>query len=133
MITAVDSSVLLDLVVPNSKFAEWSERTLRIAQQDGGLIISECVVAEIRPAFSEDQFDSFLLDLRLQFVPSTLESARLAGEYFKQYLDRGGAANRIIADFIIGAHALTHADRLLARDRGYLRDYFRGLRLLQPE
>jgi len=56
----------------------------------------------------------------------------LAGEIFAHYLQMGGKAKRMIADFLIGAHAKTFADRLLARDRGYLRDYFDKLKLWEP-
>jgi len=133
MLTAVDSSVLLDVVIDSPTHAESSEKALRKVAAEGGLIICECVLAEIRPAFpSAGAIEQFLDDWQLRFVPSSRESALRAGELFGFYLRRGGKGGRVIADFLIGAHADLHADRLLARDRGYLRDYFSRLKLLTP-
>ncbi len=134
MLTAVDSSVLLDAVTDSAEHAESSDRALHKAAAEGGLIICECVFAEIRPAFaSTAEVEEFLSDWQLRFVPSSRESALLAGELFRAHLARGGKGCRVIADFLIGAHARLHADRLLARDRGYLRVYFKRLTLLAPK
>ncbi|MFN0073344.1 MAG: type II toxin-antitoxin system VapC family toxin [Chloroflexota bacterium] len=133
MITALDSSVLLDVITDSSVHGDSSEQCLRQARVEGALIVSECVLAEIRQAFSGENFDEFLIDWQLQFVPSSRESAMLAGEHFARYLRRGGRASRVLPDFLIGSHALLHADRLLARDRGYLRDYFINLPVWQPQ
>jgi predicted nucleic acid-binding protein len=132
MLTAVDSSVLLDVIADSPDQADGSERVLRRTSTEGGLIICECVLAEIRPAFSGDDIHAFLGDWQIRFVPSSLESALLAGEMFARHLKRSGRAGRVIADFLIGAHAKIHASRLLARDRGYLRNYFSTLKLVEP-
>lgn len=133
MLTAVDSSVLLDVVTDSPSYADASEEALRRAATEGGLIICECVLAEIRPAFANrKETEEFLTDWQLNFIPSSPQSSLLAGEIFALYLRRRREQGRIIADFLIGAHAELHADRLLARDRGYLRDYFSGLKLLVP-
>ena len=133
MRTAVDSSVLLDVVLDDPRFADRSEIALRAAATAGALVIGECVLAEIRPAFRSVSIDEFLSDWGLQFVPGTLQSGLLAGEIFARYVDRRRQTPvRVLPDFLIGAHAMLNADRLLARDRGYYRDYFRSLDLVQP-
>ena len=51
---------------------------------------------------------------------------------FRVYLDRGGKRGRVVSDFLNAAHAQLVADRLLARDRGNYRDYFKHLDLWDP-
>jgi predicted nucleic acid-binding protein len=133
MRTAVDTSVLLDVVLDDPRFAERSETALRQAAAEGALSIGECVLAEIRPALGAGEIEEFLADWQLQFVPSTRQSCLLAGEMFAKCLGRRpGTRTRVLADFLIGAHASKTADRLLARDRGYYRDYFVELTVIQP-
>jgi len=38
----------------------------------------------------------------------------------------------VVADDLIGAHALEQADRLLTRDRGFHRRAFAGLAIIDP-
>lgn len=133
MRTAVDSSVLLDVLVDDPRFADASEAALRRAASEGSLIVCECVVAEIMPAVGTDRIEEFLSDWNLEFTAANKASAKLAGEMFRIYLERrSGSGGRVVPDFLIGAHAVCLADRLLARDRGYYRDYFKKLRLLEP-
>ena len=132
MVTAVDTSVLLDVVTDDPQWADRSEAALRQASREGGLVIGECVLAELTPALGADAVVEFLTDWNLRFVPSSQESALLAGRLFATHLARGGKRGRVIADILVGAHAQLHAERLLARDRGYLRDYFKKLRVWDP-
>jgi predicted nucleic acid-binding protein len=134
MITALDSSILLDVLTANPRFDNSAEQLLRRSSAEGRLIIGECVTAEILPVFkTKDDFPNFLRDWQIDFVPSSQESSVLAGEHFAKHLQRGGKGGRVLPDFLIGAHAFLHADRLLARDRGFYRDYFTKLKVIGPD
>ena len=133
MTTAVDTSVVLDVITDDALHAKASVDALRRARREGRLIVCESVVAETRPALKSDaELTEMLHDLRIEFVPGSEAAAVLAGRHFTRYLERGGATGRVVPDFLIGAHAQVHGDRLLARDRGYLRDYFSDLTVMEP-
>jgi len=132
MRTALDSSVILDVLTNDKTWADASQKSLKQAMSEGSLVIGECVMAEITPALESSDLAVFLLDWGIQFVPTNRAAAILAGEMYRTYLNRKGNAKRVLPDFLIGAHALHHSDRLLARDRGYYRDYFSDLVLVEP-
>lgn len=133
MISSLDTSVILDVLAGDNIFSDVSSRLLRQVRSEGKLILCECVLAEICPALADrEQVLEFLLDWQIHFVPQSQESALLAGRRFNEYLQRGGVQRRVLPDFLVGAHAQIHADRLVARDRGHLRDYFTDLVVLDP-
>ncbi len=132
MITALDSSVILDVITNDPQFADRSEVAIREAISQGGIVIGECVLAEIAPALPGDSLSMFLADWNIGFIPSSKEAAIEAGRMFHSYLLKRNEPRRVVPDFLIGSHAKHHADRLLARDRGYYRDYFRQLNVINP-
>jgi len=131
-VTAVDTSVLLDVLLNDPQHASPSIAALRRGSVEGSLIICEIVLAELAPTLAPSEMPRFLSDWNLTFVPSSQTSALLAGEMFRIYLQRGGKRQRVVPDFLLAAHAQTHARRLLARDRGYYRDYFKQLQIWDP-
>jgi predicted nucleic acid-binding protein len=91
------------------------------------------VWAELAALFpSEAAMSRAVQQLSIRFEPMTAAAASLAGEYWRRYRSRGGERGRVVADFLIGAHAACQADRLVTRDRGFYRDYFTDLKILDP-
>jgi predicted nucleic acid-binding protein len=134
VITAVDTNVVLDVLRADPAFGAASRSALRSAIQTGALIASEVVWAETVASFSSEERAAQVLDhLRIRLVPSDVAAASAAGQAWRNYRRDGGARRqRIIADFLIGAHAMVHADRLLTRDRRFYGARFRGLAILDP-
>lgn len=133
MITAVDTNVLLDIFSADPTYGSRSKAGLRSAISQGSLIACEVIWAEIASVFpSSVQTREALTTLGVQFSTIESEVALQAGELWRQYRTHGGARNRIVADFLIAAHALSSADCLLTRDRGFYRKYFAKLRIVDP-
>ena len=51
MITALDTNVLLDLLIPEARYVATSRRALEVAHDEGPVILSEVVYAELAAQF----------------------------------------------------------------------------------
>lgn len=133
MITAVDTSVLVDVFEPDPIFGGVSRAELARCVAQGALVVCEVVWAEVCARFDDaDAARAALLTLGVQFDPMGAAAASVSGAAWRRYRREGGPRSRLIGDFLIGAHALKQAERLLTRDRGFHRRYFRDLVVLDP-
>jgi len=132
--TAVDTSVLLDVFQPDPRYGPASREALRRAYAKGSLVACEIVWAEVRAHFSEEGvFEEALLTLSVRFDAASARTAAAAGELWRQGRKaRKTPRGRVVADFVIGAHAQLQADALLTRDPGFYRRYFQTLKVLDP-
>ena len=132
MITAVDTNVLLDVFLPDKVYLDSSSMLLRQAYDDGALMICHLVYAELVPQFIDRaKLDQALTQLNVQIASLDEEVAFLAGTKWLEYRTAGGSRERIIADFMIGAHAELRTDRFLTRDRGFYETYFPDLKRME--
>ena len=133
MITAVDTSVILDVLVGDDRFGPPSRDALRRCLAEGSLIACAPVWAEVAAAYERGASAASVLDeIGVEFDPIERETALAAGGAWRAYRAKGGTRRRIMTDFLIGAHARSRADRLLTRDRGFYGSYFARLRVLDP-
>ncbi|EAU42866.1 putative nucleic acid-binding protein [Fulvimarina pelagi HTCC2506] len=104
------------------------------ATEFGPAIMSDVVWAELG-AGSETEND---LEQVYGFVAIRREAfpfpaAYPAGEAYCFYRQRGGRRERMLPDFLIGAHALVGGHCLLKRDPARYRNYFPGLKIVTSE
>ena len=135
--TAIDTNVLLDIVEDDDGRARSALAALDAAAKTGALIVSPAVYAELRahPGWSEVDVDRYLssFGIRVDWQPE--ESVwRTAGNVFAAYALRrrragAGAPRRLIADFLIGAHAQARGG-LITRDGAFFARTFPKLRVV---
>ncbi len=136
MSIAIDTAVLLDLL-GNGRDADAAEACLRLALGKGPVVVNAVVLAELTAVLGEGaQVVDVLDDMGIRFDMLDQRSAVRAGEMqrkFHQRMRQGtGPAPRGISDFLIGAHAMLQCEGLITRDAAFFRDYFKGLKVIEP-
>lgn len=101
-------------------------------------MICEVVYAELAGFFPrQPNLDAVLKESGIQLSPSKPKTLWMAGDLWKKFCLKHprhpAGSRRILADFLIGAHATLQAERLLTRDQGFYRKTFSGLRLHYPK
>jgi predicted nucleic acid-binding protein len=133
MISAIDSNVLLDILIPNEAFADTAAVAIEDAATSGSLVVSDIVYAEICIQFAtQRESDRFFTSNEIRVEPLDRSAHFLASRIWREYRAQGGKRDRILPDFLIGAHAQVQANQLISRDRGFYRALFPKLRLVDP-
>jgi len=134
LITAIDTNVLVDVLEPDPIHGPASRAALTRCLGEGAVVACDVVWAEVATVYGERQSQllNALRTLGIEYSEVTQEAALEAARHWHAYRSRGGARQRIAADFMIGAHALAQCDRLLTRDQGFYRTSFSALTVLDP-
>ena len=134
MPTILDSNVVVDLLLIEPDWHEWSAKQISSFAASGPLVINPIVFAEAAPRFNNaDALRKSMMLLGLTFEQLPWEAAFMAGKAHARYRRSGGSRERTLPDFLIGSHAQFGGYRLVTRDAQRYRTYFPNLEIIAPD
>jgi len=130
----VDSNIILDILLDDPNWADWSETALADASQRSTLHINQIVYTELSIAFEKiEELESALHNGGFQLLEIPREALFLAGKAYLRYRTGKGTKRSPLPDFYIGAQAAVLGMDLITRDEGRYRTYFPTVRIVCPE
>lgn len=132
--TLIDTNVLVDLAFPASDWHGWSRQQALAVFRSGPVLINPIIYSEFSVRYrSMDEVDRLLPqdEFRRENIP--WPAAFAAAAAFRLYRKSGGGRERILPDFLIGAHAAIRGYTILTRDPKGYRAYFPSVDLITPE
>jgi predicted nucleic acid-binding protein len=141
VITALDTNIVVGVLEGDAMLADRLALILDRLAEEGALLITPVVYAELlaAPSRSPALVDAFLAQTPVRVDWSLEESVwRAAGLAHRAYVQQRQAGDaqvtvrRILADFVIGAHALQRQATLLTWDTSIYQTYFPGLVTVAP-
>jgi predicted nucleic acid-binding protein len=140
MTISIDTNVIAALWADDHVLNDAAVRLLKVAGAPERLVISGVVYSELMtgPLRDEEALDAFFADTGIAVDWAMDEDVwREAGRAYRRYVRRrktsgGGNARRMLADFLIGAHALVRGHALLTFNGDDFATAFTGLQLIVP-
>ncbi len=141
MITALDTNIVVGVLEGEEIVASYIAHIVDKLVEQGDVLISPVVYAELlaAPARPAALVEAFLAQTAVR-VDGSLEKAiwQAAGLAYRTYARRRQTETtpvtgpRILADFVIGAHAVGRQATLLTWDEGIYHTYFPELNTIAP-
>jgi predicted nucleic acid-binding protein len=134
MATLVDTNVLVDVAVRDPTWLCWSRSALTKAERAGPLVVNPAIFAEFSVRYKTlDEVEALLPQESFKREGFPWSAAFAAGAAFRRYRQAGGGRDRVLPDFLIGAHAVIRDYTILTRDPKGYRSYFPTVTLITPE
>jgi len=129
----VDSNIILDIFLDDSKWADWSESKLEEYSYYAILYINSIIYAEISIGFKLiEDLETAINKAGFQILDIPKEALFLAGKAYLKYKKRRGVKRTPLPDFYIGAQAAVLNIELLTRDVSRYQSYFPTVNLISP-
>lgn len=138
---AIDTNVFVSLFAGDEEASSWAQQALEEAVRRAALTVSPAVYAELvagrQPEIVETFFSEKGIEVSWEIGKGVWRTAGTRyGAYASDRRQQGAdpGPRRILADFLVGAHALHLGGKtLLTTDTRVFATYFPELRLVAPE
>ena len=125
--------MILDLILDDPDWADWSETTLTKYGDLNTLFINLVIYTEVSIGFERiEALEKAMQIAAFQMLEIPKEALFLAGKAFVQSKKRKGSKTSPLPDFYIGAQAAVMNLDLITRDENRYRTYFPTINLITP-
>ncbi len=134
MATLIDTNVLIDVAVRDPDWLAWSRKELERARRAGAMLINQIIYSEFAVRYeTPEEVDQLIPadEFRREGLPWA--AAFAASRAFSLYRRAGGKREKVLPDFLVGAHAAIRGYALLTRDPSGYRRYFPTVPLISPD
>lgn len=138
MITSVDTNIISSIWLRGPEAHDLGVLLHRLSE-DGALVVCGPVWVELAagPGSNRRKATEWLAELGIRVEYNLSQPTwDLAADFYHDYVERrraekSGLPRRLVTDFLVGAHAIRHADRFCTADARFYRSTFPKLTLVK--